>query len=1185
MTKHNIKHIFLGLLVFFTICIASATSYTRVDCLENDCGLKRLSELLESDNTNKKFKDFIDASSENIKVFKTAHRIDMARDDAFVTNIENLKLIKANIGDDTIDEFILELKNAGGWDAWKATFNGDSIDDISLDFLIGIKNWEDKDTKGFTEALSDLDLAKLLADADDAEKIKLALSWKMLSNHPNHITADHIALITRAKTKFENGEINLEETLKEIFLRPNKLHVQDFFSSLKNADKIFGSIDIASYSYKGIVFRIHDGKNDIVCEFSKKGESLSSKKQLLNGDDVIGVYENYSIVRTGKELGFREQSWIDFITGIEKAPDWNTTYEKDLYSFLEENKRVRKVFNKAIENNANDTNDVLKIWLMLKPYRKIITSEGNFNTMMNTKNRFVYDGIKGLDGYKHAFKNIKISRDLLVELKRANTFFDITKLKGVDITFSFTKIEGTYHTNVLYKHGQICYSKKGKFHDKITLEDGEVVLETKNDKILKKGDRIGFEKGDYDWAEFENTLENWTRKEKNNFLTDLEASEKLKEWFFTRDIDNVQRYEIAKFWRILKNAKVDPAIRKGESEAYTLLETYQKNNPKILPNDIANSIKKDGWDVWVKTQLKNKLNKFIGEIAGWGTPLELLFKDFISKNQHIETLLLELNPPEQKKIAYAWQRLNRFPGLCQKEGLLKSYVLLKRKGKYMKGVHPVEVTQLVRAYNPRELTNTNRLQKMDEIKKAAISNGYDLSKPVRVIKFEDKLLVKDDESHHIFHVLTTEFKQRIIPVAIHDFNTSSKEDVKTILISKLTGNYTGEFTGVSAVNFLEYDKIKREAIAYMDAYFPNWKTHTYIDELLPLVGDNEKYKLELTIDLKVDKVFAEALKKDQGLIEQWIIFKKLNVVHAIRRGKNGELKFLKDYMQKLPEKTSEQIYKEIKEDGGWGAWKSIVTGNSTDDISLDFLEDIKKWRDIDIIELKKTLRNPDLVKLFTGANDAEKIKLVRLWKMLKENKVKIPIRLAKYLKIMLVSKDRFVYSDIKGLDGFQKAIQNKKNQVIPLLKNLEQVHTIFDPSQFKGVDITFTFIRKGSNKYYVSVHDQAGQICYIANGRFLEKRIIEGGTIVKQTEDGGNILRKENTIGFNSGVTETEFIKQLENYEVYKIYSELPTDKMKENFKKGWIRYKLYEVPKEGKNIRILHSFIDFIKKGGEVCD
>jgi hypothetical protein len=574
MTKQKIKPILSGLFILFTLFVISATPYTSIDRVGNDCGLKRLNKLLKADHVDASFKAFIDASVDNIKVFKAAHKIDKEGNDAFVTNVKILELIKTHMGDN-IDKFILKVENAGGWAVWKATVSGNSIDNFSYDFLSNIKNWNDTDTDGLKEALkNDPEIAKLFANAiDDAEKIRLAQSWKLLSKFPDKVTPDHITLLYRVADQVKTKSAQGKEALETIFKKIDKYKIGDVLQSLNTADQVFGKIKgageklIAFYDVSiPDIIKVIDGSNNQkkpVCKINN-GLLMSSGIKQLHGKDleVVGHYKEYDIVRNANnELGFKQKSWSDFFVNMEKTSDWNSSYKDELQSFLEDNSNIKKIFNEVLQA-PGDLNDVFRIWLILKKNPVAVKSADNFNIILKTKERFVYNQKKGIDGVEEAFdkKDILEQTQIFKGLERANQLFD--PLKAEEIKGAFFSIikenNNKYYVNVSDSKGQICYYDGHKFVQKRGVKSGEVLFEGADYTLLKGDDgAVGFKNGDFyhsiddQWGAMIDELDLVTETTKKELLAFFEKHKDIKKIFLEyKDVKD--RKNLIKNWKKLK---------------------------------------------------------------------------------------------------------------------------------------------------------------------------------------------------------------------------------------------------------------------------------------------------------------------------------------------------------------------------------------------------------------------------------------------------------------------------------------------------------------------------------------------------------------------------------------------------------------------------------------------------------
>ncbi|WP_108809304.1 hypothetical protein [Aquimarina spinulae] len=436
------------------------------------------------------------------------------------------------------------MKSDDGTVGWKAG-SDNPTDDLSYDFLAGIKNWNDTDTDGLRQALKDdPEIAKLFADADNAEKMKLAQSWKMLSKFPDQVTPNHVTLLSRVtdqvKTKTTKGSEALEAAIK----KAGKLEIAEFLKSLNTADQIFGKIkgadgqliafyDVSMPSILKVVDITNDTKNP-VCKIMDGVVPDSSLKELYDKELVVlGTYNGYNIVRNNKNaLGFKKLTWTDFFANMEKAPSFKEGFKDELRTFLDDNKKIKKLFDRNL-NNSDDLNNVLRIWIMLKENPTAVGSVDNFNTIIRTKERFVYDGEKGIAGFEKAFKkrNILEQSGLFKGFEHANQFFDPSKLKGTQVEFSITEVDYAYYPNVMDQAGQICYYKEGLPTYKRGMRDGEELIKTADHTILKNNNSIGFKNGDFYLEEgnsfdklFDQLGEDWTNKELRekigNFIAD-----------------------------------------------------------------------------------------------------------------------------------------------------------------------------------------------------------------------------------------------------------------------------------------------------------------------------------------------------------------------------------------------------------------------------------------------------------------------------------------------------------------------------------------------------------------------------------------------------------------------------------------------------------------------------------------
>ncbi|WP_109852765.1 hypothetical protein [Aquimarina sp. AU58] len=467
--------------------------------------------------------------------------------DAVVTTPDGYQVrVKMNTGEEKpLGERIFDImKSDEGTVGWKGR-SGNSTDDLSFDFLADVKNWNDADTEGLKETLkNDPSIAKLFAEAEDVEKIKLAESFKMLSKFPDQVTPDHVTLLSRAtdqvKTKTTKGREALEAAIKKV----GKLEIAEFLKSLNTADQIFGKIKGADGQWIAFydvsmpqMIKVLDASDDPkkpVCKISNGLVLAKGKKELYDKElEVVGAHDGYQIVKNKtNELGFRKPSWKNFFASMQETRDWDNNYEDELRAFLEDNEKVKVLFDKAL-SNTEELNDVLKIWIVLKSNPTAVKSAVNFNTILKTKERFIYDGEKGIAGFEKAFKK----RDILEQsgvfkgLERANQLFDPSKLKGTQVEFSITEVDYTYYPNVIDQTGQICYYKEGLPTYKRGIQDGEELITTADHTILKNNNSIGFKNGDFYLEEgnsfdqlFDQLGEDWTNKELRekigNFIAD-----------------------------------------------------------------------------------------------------------------------------------------------------------------------------------------------------------------------------------------------------------------------------------------------------------------------------------------------------------------------------------------------------------------------------------------------------------------------------------------------------------------------------------------------------------------------------------------------------------------------------------------------------------------------------------------
>ncbi len=166
-----------------------------------------------------------------------------------------------------------------------------------------------------------------------------------------------------------------------------------------------------------------------------------------------------------------------------------------------------------------------------------------------------------------------------------------------------------------------------------------------------------------------------------------------------------------------------------------------------------------------------------------------------------------------------WEKLFDFPNLRNSKDILESFVKVKRIGNYVGNVKPTRINTLTRTHGVPKLGQEGDIA----IHQNTFSGtGYDLSQPIPVVALPDGTKLMAD-GHHRLKAMEN-LDQIVVPVdelsVLEAKLAYGEHDFATLVeVSKLSGNYTGSYTGASG---LALEQAQDAAINFMNTYFPGW---------------------------------------------------------------------------------------------------------------------------------------------------------------------------------------------------------------------------------------------------------------------------------------------------------------------------------------------------------------------------
>jgi uncharacterized coiled-coil protein SlyX len=1097
--------------------------------------------------------------------------------DAVVITPEGYQVrVKMDTGEEKpLGERIFDImKSDEGTVGWQGR-SGNPTDDLSFDFLSDIKNWNDTDTDGLKEALkNDPEIAKLFANAiDDAEKIRLAQSWKLLSKFPDKVTPDHITLLYRVADQVKTKSAQGKEALETIFKKIDKYKIGDVLQSLNTADQVFGKIKgageklIAFYDVSiPDIIKVIDGSNNQkkpVCKINN-GLLMSSGIKQLHGKDleVVGHYKEYDIVRNANnELGFKQKSWSDFFVNMEKTSDWNSSYKDELQSFLEDNSNIKKIFNEVLQA-PGDLNDVFRIWLILKKNPVAVKSADNFNIILKTKG-FVYDGEKGIAGFEKAFKK----RDILEQsgvfkgLERANQLFNPSKLKGTQVEFSITKVDYAYYPNVMDQAGQICYYKDGLPTYKRGIEDGEELITTADHTILKNNNSIGFKNGDFYLEEgnsfdqlFDQLGEDWTNKELREKIGNFIADHKSLNQMFSRSVAidlqkqrantlkkliidhdypdvciknptilDVKGEDLTQLLTDFGNADELARFFETDTRATQLWQILKKGDERLNNNEeytaIIRKMEKDGLDI-------EQVQRAIQD-QGYDTWINggLLITD-----KQFKTFFNELGKPWKGDEALQEEFLrfkNDNPDVAALFTTIKTTAEKKNAKEYLK-VWVALKDKYAQICNNKSVL---RILGGDDARLTRFINDLDTSQNlVETLKSNPKSFYNGwyllDVLNQRKACLNQDGELAFLQKRFNEMDDDIKESRKWTTIEKEikeAGSFEVWRENLSGITIDGKNYIARD-IAGEELYI-----HTSKDANQIIYGKKAGDKFTETIQFdRLDKNLVITIQSDQGMQN----IGKAIYTDAIKRLGGSDtvdkIKFI-DTDSDIAKTYGDQWvdnYKYIKE-GNEHTW--VKMDDATNDSSFRFVDNIKDWEDTDTKGLKQTLeRDSQIAKLFADANDLEKIKYAELWKM--ANKF-LDYRTAENITLMYKAVNKFKKPEQEGIEVLKEVFAEltKGKKVSGFFESLKEVNPVF-----YEIDIA-CYQWKNSIGRMIILDGKGHKVCEFDGDRLIvrgfKKIDVDEGNLVKDyydiTDEMYQIWKNGDELGLRYPLKK-DYIKDLE---------------------------------------------------------
>ncbi|WP_160112229.1 hypothetical protein [Aquimarina sp. AU58] len=202
------------------------------------------------------------------------------------------------------------------------------------------------------------------------------------------------------------------------------------------------------------------------------------------------------------------------------------------------------------------------------------------------------------------------------------------------------------------------------------------------------------------------------------------------------------------------------------------IEVNMANNYNVIDELIDIARKNMG------IELENPVWKFTKDIEGWTKEVNDKFVNFVDKNPDIGDLFRTAdNDLERKKLAQSWLMLKDHPEFCKDSKILDAHSKITRIGKYSDDVQPMRIDDIS---TQGFLDNPNKIKKQQDFIKLF---GFNIGEPIYVIEgINDHLQVASERSYYRLMAML-ELKQPIVAVVKKNF---LNETQKTALQSDIS---------------------------------------------------------------------------------------------------------------------------------------------------------------------------------------------------------------------------------------------------------------------------------------------------------------------------------------------------------------------------------------------------------------